>query len=97
MTHPREPLQQPLSWELKSMAKHLVENSLKRACKQGFWCKNAEIPYQNTVKLLWIMQLIPPELFDAIILKCLRQIIPWQLFEVLLTKLILLFGPNGAM
>ena len=32
MTEPREPLQQPLSWELKSMAKHLVENSLKRVC-----------------------------------------------------------------
>ena len=47
MTEPREPLQQPLSWELKSMAKHLVENSLKSACKQGFWFESAEISYQN--------------------------------------------------
>ena len=35
-TEPREPLQQPLWWEFKSMAKHLVK-------KQGIWCENAEI------------------------------------------------------
>ena len=42
MPEPRDPLQQSLLWELKSMAKHLVENGLKGACKQGFLCEKAE-------------------------------------------------------
>ena len=66
MTEPREPLQQPLPRELKSMAKHLVENSLKRACKQGFWCEKAKFRTKITpqISLRKIKQKVTNELLQ---------------------------------
>ena len=51
-------------------------------------------PSRLTMGLLWITQLSPREIFDEIILKCLRRITPWQLFDVTTTKLLLFFGPK---